>query len=312
MRRIALLSGLLLLGGLNFLAVRRLRSDPTALLARTRRFAEVEIGIGLTAIFCAASLTSLPPARDLPDDRATLAEIVQRVEPSWPVRLESPDHASLSTSLPASAAPRDPRAFAAGEEAAPPRNAADIAWSEYNHHWAGLFVLLMGALALAEHIPLLAPVARHWPLTFLGLAVFLFLRADETVWPLGNLGLIESLRDPEIAQHRLFISLIILFGLFEWRVRLGRQKKRFRSSRLSGDDRRRGGFLAHPFAWLANPKEELLIEVSHTPLALIGVAAGWARWLEFRLDGTASRIASYVWPIAFMLAGLLLLFYREA
>ncbi len=247
--KIALLSGLLLLGGLNFLAVRRLRSDPTALLARTRRFAEVEIGIGLTAIFCAASLTSLPPARDLPDDRATLAEIVQRVEPSWQVRLESPDHASLSTSLPASAAPRDPRAFAAGEEAAPPRNAADIAWSEYNHHWAGLFVLLMGGLALAEHIPLLAPVARHWPLTFLGLAVFLFLRADETVWPLGNLGLIESLRDPEIAQHRLFISLIILFGLFEWRVRLGRQKKRFRSSRLSGDDRRRGGFLAHPFAW---------------------------------------------------------------
>jgi putative copper resistance protein D len=124
--------------------------------------------------------------------------------------------------VPAAAAPRDPRAFAAGEEAAPPRNAADIAWSEYNHDWAGLFVLLMGALALAEHIPLLAPVARHWPLTFLGLAVFLFLHADETVWPLGNL--IESLRDPEIAQDRLFISLIILFGLFEWRVRLGRLK----------------------------------------------------------------------------------------
>jgi putative copper resistance protein D len=82
--KIALLGGLLLLGGLNFLAVRRLRSDPSTLLPRTRRFAEVEIGVGLTAIFCAASLTSLPPARDLPDDRATLAEIVQRVEPSWP------------------------------------------------------------------------------------------------------------------------------------------------------------------------------------------------------------------------------------
>jgi len=26
---------------------------------------------------------------------------------------------------------------------------------------------------------------------------------------LGNLGLIESLSDPEIAQHRLFISLIL-------------------------------------------------------------------------------------------------------
>jgi putative copper resistance protein D len=310
--KIALLGGLLLLGGLNFLAVRRLRSDPSTLLPRTRRFAEVEIGVGLTAIFCAASLTSLPPARDLPDDRATLAEIVQRVEPSWPVRLEGPDHASLSTSLPASAAPGEPRAFAAGEEAAPPRNAADIAWSEYNHHWAGLFVLLMGALALAEHIPLLAPVARHWPLTFLGLALFLFLRADETVWPLGNLGLIESLSDPEIAQHRLFISLIILFGLFEWRVRLGQLKNAFAPYVFPTTTAIAVAFLLTHSHGLANPKEELLIEVSHTPLALIGVAAGWARWLELRLDGTASRIASYVWPIALMLAGLLLLFYREA
>jgi len=57
----------------------------------------------------------------------------------------------------------------------------------------------------------------------------------------------------------------------------------------------------------------VLIEVSHTPLALIGVAAGWSRWLELRLDdGPARRIASFVWPTAFVLAGLLLLFYRES
>ncbi len=310
--KIGLLGGLLLLGGMNFLAVRRMRSDPAA-APRTRRFAEVEIGLGLTVIFCAASLTSLPPARDLPDDRATFAEIVERIAPRWPPRLESPAHASLSTSLPpAPAAPRDPRAYAPGEEAAPPRNSADIAWSEYNHHWAGLFVLVMGVLALAEHIPAIAPVARHWPLTFLGLAVFLFLRADETVWPLGNLGLIESLRDPEIAQHRFFIVLIILFGLFEWRVRLGRLKDAFAPLVFPLTTAVAAAFLLTHSHGLANPKEELLIEITHTPLALVGVAAGWARWLELRLDGTTSRVAGYVWPIAFVLAGLLLLFYREA
>jgi putative copper resistance protein D len=43
------------------------------------------------------------------------------------------------------------------------------------------------------------------------------------------------------------------------------------------------------------------------------VAAGWSRWLELRLDdGPARRIASFVWPTAFVLAGLLLLFYRES
>jgi putative copper resistance protein D len=49
--KIALLGGLLLLGGLNFLAVRRLRSDPSTLLPRTRRFAEVEIGVGFDRDF---------------------------------------------------------------------------------------------------------------------------------------------------------------------------------------------------------------------------------------------------------------------
>lgn len=69
--------------------------------------------------------------------------------------------------------------------------------------------------------------------------------------------------------------------------------------------------LAHSHA-IANIKDELLIEMSHVPLALFGVAAGWARWLELRLDGAASRAASWVWPIAFVLVGLLLLDYREA
>jgi len=310
--KIAMLTGLLLLGGMNFLSVRRLRSAPATPLLRTRRFAEVEIGVGLTVIFCAASLTSLPPARDLPDDRASLAEIAERVEPRWPIRLESPDHASLSTSMPKPTRPANPRAFAAGEEVAPPRNAEDPAWSEYNHHWAGLFVLLMGALALAEHNRRLAPIARHWPLTFLGLAAFLFLRADETVWPLGNQGLLESLRDPEIAQHRFFIVLIILFGLFEWRVRLGGLKNARAPYVFPLTTAVAAAFLLTHSHGLANPKEETLIEVTHMPLALVGVAAGWARWLELRLDGTVSRITSYIWPIAFMLAGLLLLFYREA
>jgi copper resistance protein D len=309
----SLLLGLLILGGMNFLTGRGLRSDPKESILRLRRFAEVEIGVGITALFCAASLTSLPPARDLPNDRASWSEVVERVEPRWPIRLESPDHASLSTSQPRIADPNAPRAYAVGETAAPPRNAEDIAWSEYNHHWAGIFVLLMGLLALAEHDRRLAPVARHWPLTFLGLAGFLFLRADEEVWPLGHLGLIESLRDPEIAQHRMMIVLIVLFGLFEWRVRLGKLKAAWAPYVFPLTTAIAAAFLLTHSHGLANPKEEMLIEITHTPLALVGVTAGWARWLELRLDdGPARRIASLVWPVAFIFAGLLLMFYREA
>jgi len=62
---------------------------------------------------------------------------------------------------------------------------------------------------------------------------------------------------------------------------------------------------------IANIKDQLLVEMSHTPLAL-GVAAGWLRWLELRLDGQVGRMASWLWPVAFILVGLILLDYREA
>lgn len=305
--KIVLLLGLLFLGAMNFLAVRQMREEPAGPLLRTRRFAEAEIGIGLTVLFCAASLASLPPARDLPNDRASLTEIVDRLEPRLPVRLDSPDFATVSAALPPEALKYLPPG------AQPPRSPADIAWSEYNHHWAGLFVAAMGVMALLERANRrLAPYMRHWPLAFLGLAGFLFLRADEMVWPLGRLGLIESLRDPEIAQHRLLTLLIVAFGLFEWRVRLGRVKAWWAPYVFPISTATAAAFLLTHSHALANLKEETLIEITHTPLALVGVAAGWSRWLELRLDGGAKRIAGFVWPVAFILAGLMLVFYREA
>lgn len=305
--KMLLLLGLLFLGALNFLAVRRLKEEPAGPLLRTRRFAETEIGVGLTVLFCAASLASLPPSRDLPNDRASLSEIVNRLEPRLPVRLDSPDFETVSAALPPEALKNLPPG------AQPPRTPADIAWSEYNHHWAGLFVLAMGALALLERVSRrAAPYARHWPLVFLGLAGFLFLRADEMVWPLGRLGLIESLRDPEIAQHRLLTLLIVVFGLFEWQVRLGRIKAAWASYVFPVSVAIAAAFLLTHSHALSNPKEETLIEITHTPLALAGVMAGWSRWLELRLDGESKKIAGFVWPVAFMLVGLMLVFYREA
>jgi copper resistance protein D len=48
------------------------------------------------------------------------------------------------------------------------------------------------------------------------------------------------------------------------------------------------------------------------PLALCGITAGWARWLELRLDEPGSRVAGWIWPIAFVLVATILLLYREA
>jgi copper resistance protein D len=312
-----LLLGLLFLGGMNYLMVERLQRDPMAPILRLRSFAEVEIGLGLTVLFAAASLTSQPPALDLVHDRVTWHEMVERLTPHWP-RFASPDHASLALSelqaqidaAQKANAPR-PQAYVPGEGIVPPRNAEDIAWSEYNHHWSGLFVLAIGLLALLERSGH-AAWARHWPLLFLGLAAFLFFRSDPEVWPLGHVGLIDSLRDPEVVQHRIFVALTAVFAVFEWRVRVGGLRGT-RAAFLFPLLTAAGGalLLTHSHA-LSNIKEQLLIEITHVPLALCGITAGWARWLELRLDERGSRVAAWIWPIAFVLVGVVLLIYREA
>ncbi len=308
---------LLALGYGNSRVVARLRANPATPVKRLKRFAEVEIGIGFSLFFAAASLTSVPPSVDLTADRVSWHEVVERNTPVWP-RMVSPQHDVLA--LPALQARLDaeaaahatmpPPAFVPGGGELPVRNAADIAWSEFNHHWAGVFVVLIGVLAFLNRAGW--RWARNWPLVFLGLAVFLFLRSDPEVWPMGDEGMLESLRDIEVLQHRFFVILTVLFAYFEWRVRAG-----------GWDDKRAklvfplvcavGGaaLLTHSHA-IANVKEALLIELTHTPLALAAIAAGWARWLEIRLDGRGGRMAGWVWPPCFVFIGALLLLYREA
>jgi putative copper resistance protein D len=161
--KIALLGVLLALGVLNYRAVRRLGDGRAALHSHLRQFLEVEIGLGLTVLFVAASLTSTPPAKDVVAGRASVGKVTTIFTPQWP-RLTSPTHAELT-----GATTRGDRSV--------PRTAEDVAWSEYNHHMAGLFVLSIGVLAQIAQAPW-GRWARHWPLLILGLAAFLFVRDD--------------------------------------------------------------------------------------------------------------------------------------
>ncbi len=306
------------LGLLNYRLVARALRSKEAPAIRLRRFAEVEVGIGMTVLFAAASLTSLPPAVDLMHDRVTWQDIAERLEPRWP-SFATPAHDSLGiprlqAALEGEGLRQDgaaPPTFVPGGGMAPPRNDADIAWSEYNHHWAGLIVLFMGLMSLLEKAGP-APWARNWPLLFLGLAGFLLVRADPESWPLGNVGFLESFREPEVAQHRLFVVLIAAFALFEWGVRTGRLRAPWMVLVFPLVCAVGGGLLLMHSHSLTNAREELLIEITHAPLALLGVAAGWARWLEIRLPEGDRRIPALVWPVCFVLVGLVLLDYREA
>jgi putative copper resistance protein D len=113
-------------------------------------------------------------------------------------------------------------------------------------------------------------------------------------------------------QHRLYAALITAFAIFEWAVETGRLKSRAPSYVFPLICAAGGAFLLTHQHALGNVKEEMFAEMSHTPIALLGVTAGWSRWLELRLPGQRdSKIASYLWPVCLALVGLVLLDYRE-
>jgi putative copper resistance protein D len=305
MVKACLLLLILLLGACNWYIQREIVRAPGPLLKRLRRFAEVEVGLGFTAILAAAALTSQAPAIDL-QDRVTLPEIVARVHWDAP-RLKSPPLASLVPPTPLAEAVQHARFSGPA-----PSDANDSAWSEYNHHWAGVVVLLAGALALASRFRRLH-WARFWPVSFAGLAAFIVLRADPENWPLGPRPFWGSFFAPDVVVHRAAALLILAFAAFECAVQAGRLRARWARYAFPLMCAVGAALLLTHTHGSADAKEQLLVQMNHSALALFGVVAGWARWLELRLPerGHERTMAGYVWPLALMLVGVVLLNYRE-
>jgi len=295
------------MGAGNFFLVRRIETAPVSLLTRLRRFGEAEIGMGFMAVLAAAPMTSQPPAIDLPTDRASLTEVVERMLPVVP-RMTSPVYAALAPTTSLDVLVKQTQFNLPSA----PIDANGKAWSEYNHHWSGLIVLAAGVLALLGRLPK-ARWARNWPLVFAALAVFIILRGDPESWPLGPRPFWASMVVPDILQHRFYALLIVAFAVFEWGNQTGRWHSQWAAMVFPLLCAIGGALMLTHNHSVGNIKEELLAEMSHTPIALLGATAGWSRWLELRLpEQKESRVASYVWPVCLILVGLVLLNYRES
>jgi copper resistance protein D len=307
--KVILTALLLMFGGLNWKILRAVQKGAAPELLPLRRFAEAEVGIGLTILLAAASLTSTPPAVDVQADRVSATEIAQRMKPRWP-GMETPSVNQLSPPTPLAVSQNStlPGSFVPGQQRQP-NSPSDIAWSEYNHHWSGLVVLAMGILAVLSRV---FAWARYWPLAFFGLALFLLIRADAENWPLGPGGFWESFQVAEVAQHRVFVLLIVAFAIFEWGVQSGRLDPRRAGLVFPLVCAVGGALLMTHSHSLGNIKEEFLAELSHISLAILAVVAGWSRWLEIRLPSERTQVYAWIWPMCFVLIGSVLMLYRES
>lgn len=298
-----LLAVTLAFAALNFSAGRRWLLDRAG-AALTRRVpfqieAEAFLLVGL--LFLAASVSSQPPATDIPDLTAAIPEVVQMFAPKRPA-LSTPTHDAYLTDEAA-------RSALAGK----PPSAAGTQWSDYNHNIAGLFLTAMGVVALLSYARGFS-WARFWPSGFMALAVFLFFRSDAETWPLGPVGFWHStLGDTEVLQHRMATALAFALGVLETRSRaLTQARLRFVFPILCAF----GGILlvthAHtPF----EIKRDYLIQSTHLAMGLLALIMAAGRWLELRFGDAGSKLESKTAGIiavtAMLLIGLILVFYRE-
>ena len=101
-----------------------------------------------------------------------------------------------------------------------------VAYSEFNHHLAGLFVLLMGCAELSQalHRPSLRWARLLLPAAMLLSSVIFLIWSDHEAWPIGSLSFSRTFsgHDPEIIQHKIYGLLLFLVGTIEALRRTGR------------------------------------------------------------------------------------------
>jgi putative copper resistance protein D len=107
------------------------------------------------------------------------------------------------------------------------KRVADKQESEFNHHLAGLFVVLAGIFILAEsHLVKRWPVLRYaWSMCFLAAGLFVLVFSDTEIWPFGpQTPWYAITNNAEDLQHKIFAMILLALGYVELQRARGRLK----------------------------------------------------------------------------------------
>jgi len=295
-----LLVAALLLASFNLAAARQGQRPDGSTVVRKRlvNLVEGEVIILVMILFTTSALSMQPPPVDVPiAEQATVSEVVDVFRPKVPT-LRTP-------TLDAMRQNRD-QTLPEGE-----RSRDAYRWSNFSHNVAGLILLGMSLFALAG-LASGKTWGRHWPLGFIVLAVFVYLRAsaNEGTWPFGDAPVWEV--GQEGIQHRIAAVLTLVLGLLEWRARAGRHADG-RLAYVFPVLGAAGGvlLLAHSHAAF-ELKSSFLVQVTHSTMGAFAALVVAGRWLELRLAGPPRRLAGAAAGAAMLVIALILLFYQEA
>jgi len=193
---------------------------------------------------------------------------------------------------------------------------AGMAYSELNHHLAGLFVLLIGFSEMAQAMRgrSLGWARMLLPAALLGAAAFLLVWSDHEAWPIGSLSFTETFfgNDHEIVQHKTYGLLALAVGLIELYRRLDQVTHVGWLAPLPLFAMV-GGLMLFTHSHGAHPSAEK-IALHHAVMGTLAVSAGSSRlasaWREAFMGWSRSRWETIWWSLI-LLIGLQLLFYSE-
>jgi hypothetical protein len=190
--------------------------------------------------------------------------------------------------------------------------------SEFNHHLAGMFLIIAGAFILGEdRLSKLWPGLRYvWPACFLAGGIFLLFLSDMDVWPFGPLTPWYAVtHDVEDLQHKIFGLILLVLGIIEWQRTRGRLKASW-SAWLFPIVGMSGAILllfhVHSGDMSAPHAMETMDHIKREHLGF--TMTGFGVSLSKGLAETRSRwqqLFISLWPALLLALGLLLMFYTE-
>jgi len=185
------------------------------------------------------------------------------------------------------------------------------------HHAAGVGLLLIGGLVLADRI-----TGRRYPifkvatgLTWIGMGIFLFIRSDPEAWPMGPPGFIESFFIPttsEWVQHKILSMIPMFMGLYVMKGSsdAGRKVVAGIWNWIAVGSACFGGIALLVHMHLDHPEEMDVVNSQHRLFAINSLFIAASLVLDMT-DRVRWKFKPYLLPIGLLLLGYQLFIYVE-